>query len=88
MAGIKCLDCGVTVAPEGKWEQCECGHLYVDATVDPPRVGFLSEDAVQYADAFSKTEQGEKLNSDSKSQTRRKKVQRSGDQWTESGTFE
>lgn len=85
---IKCLDCGVTVAPVDKWEQCGCGHLYVDASIDPPRVGFLSEESVQYADVFSETEQGEKLNTESRSQTRRKKVQKSGDKWAESGSFE
>lgn len=68
---VKCLDCDSTVSPENKWQQCKCGHLYVDATTDPAKVGFLDEDRVEYTD-----EKGPK-----------KKVQRSKDKFTESGTF-
>lgn len=71
VGGVKCLDCDTVVAPTDKWEQCKCGHLYVDASGEGnKRVGFLDEDRVEYAD---EQKVGPK-----------KKVQRSGDKFTDS----
>lgn len=47
---VKCLDCDSTVSPDNRWQQCRCGHLYVDGTTDPARVGFLDESRVEYTD--------------------------------------
>lgn len=70
---VKCLDCGTTVEPVGKWEQCDCGHLYVDTSGPVTKVGFLDESSVEEVGDGS---------------TRRRKPRKSNDQWTESGTFE
>ena len=84
---VKCLDCDTTVAPEGVWQQCECGHLYVDGTTEPPRVGFLNEDRVEYTEGQKLGPLVTVVRGKSQSQQKREKVQRSGDQWTESETF-
>lgn len=62
------------VDPVDTWEQCKCGLLYIDATVNPPKVGFLDEQYVEYA-------ADQKLGP-------KKRVQRSGDKFTGSGTFD
>lgn len=79
---VKCLDCDVTLVPNGAWQKCKCEHLYIDDSPDSfQRIGFLDEERVELIEPEEKS-------ADSRSQTRRKKVQRSGDKWTESGTFE
>lgn len=71
---IKCLDCDTIVNPLGTWEQCQCGHLYVDRSGETTRVGFIDEDRVEYP---TDTKLGPK-----------KAVKRTGDKYTGSGTFE
>lgn len=70
VGGVKCLDCDTVVNPIMSWEQCTCGHVYVDASGDTKKVGFLDEDRVEYAE-------GQKLGP-------KKKVQRTGDKFTDS----
>lgn len=68
--GVKCLDCDTVVNPVGAWEQCPCGHLYVDASGTDRKVGFLDEDHVEYAE-------GQELGP-------KKRVKRTGDKFTDS----
>jgi len=68
VGGVKCLDCDTVVNPAGVWEQCPCGHVYVDRSGELTRVGFLDETRVEYAEA---QKLGEK-----------KRVQRTGDKFT------
>lgn len=70
---VKCLDCDQVLTPNDEWQACTCGHLYMDGSGPEFRLGFLSEDRVETV-------------GESKSQARRKKVQKSGDQWTDSET--
>lgn len=72
--GVKCLDCDIVVNPMSTWEQCGCGHVYVDASGDTRKVGFLDEERVEYAN---------KQELDPK-----KKVTRSGDKFTDSKMME
>lgn len=71
---IKCLDCDTVVSPEGKWEQCHCGHLYVDTSGEVEKIGFLDANCVE--DMTPGQAAGPK-----------KKVEKSKDKFTESGTF-
>jgi hypothetical protein len=67
--GVKCLDCDTVVNPIMSWEQCKCGHVYVDASGETKKVGFLDEDRVEYAD-------GQELGP-------KKRVKRTGDKFTD-----
>lgn len=72
--GVKCLDCDTVLNPIMSWEQCKCGHLYVDASGDTKKVGFLDEDRVEYAE-------GQVLGP-------KKRVKRTGDKFTDSTMME
>lgn len=68
VGGVKCLDCDTVVNPVDVWAQCGCGHVYVDASGETRKVGFLDEDRVEYAEA-------QKVGP-------KKRVERSGDEFT------
>lgn len=85
---VKCLDCGDTIESTHRhhWVQCSCGHAFVDGGTEYLRRGFLDEDRIVDLSEVEGTETVEGK-TDSKSEARRKKVQkgvprRSGDAWT------
>lgn len=82
---LKCLDCGTVLKPSNKWEQCECGHLFIDHSAELLRWGALDEERVQLSGEFNETEQDEKLNSGKTRQRPPRRVSK-GDQWTGSET--